>query len=110
MKAAHVFWNVLTDMFWNALTCFWNVLTDTRVCSTRRGGFSSFDLLVSQQVPVQACVIVSVMTWQVMAKLMLWLKEPIFQQCFPCRVYETLSPGSGLGCCFEPDIVVGLCA
>lgn len=28
MKAAHVFWNVLTDMFWNVLTCFWNVLTE----------------------------------------------------------------------------------
>lgn len=59
--------------------------------------------------PEQACVIVLVMMWQLIALFMLCLKEPIVQQFFPRCIYETLSPGSGLGGYFEPDIVLGLC-
>lgn len=43
---------------------------------------------------------VLVMMWQLIVLFILWLKEPTF--------VGTLSPGSGLGSCFEPDIVLGV--
>lgn len=99
MKAVHVFWSFPE-----------HTLTNPRVCALRRGVDRALSTeWFSSRFPGQACLIVLVVMWQLIALFMLWLKEPVFQQFFPCCVYETLSPGSGLGCCFEPDIVLGLC-